>query len=726
MQRRSLARLFDLIFSLALVVVLVFGSVGHASAATVIYVKPTGSGAKNGTSWANAYAGLQTALAHITPGISTQIWVAKGTYKPTTGSCTPTNTETKRRASFVLKNGVAIYGGFAGTETLLKQRKPNKNVTTLNGDICVLGDNTDNSYHVVRGGGTDSTAILDGFTVKNGSANGAAFSGQPREGGGIYNVNSSPTLRNLVLTLNSAADIGGGGMYNQGSNPRLTNVTFTANSANNLGGGMYNLNSNPVLTRVRFTSNTVGDPGGAGMYNNNSSPKLTSVTFTTNTAGAEGGGIYNANNSNPALAKVTFTGNTAITGGGMSNESSSPKLTNVTFIDNHATGSGQGGGGMFNNNISHPTLTNVTFTGNTTAGSGGALYNNSGSNPVLTNVTISGNQAGAGGGLANQSSSPTLKNVTVSGNTASTASAGDAMNNNGSSPLINNSIFWGDDAGTNEIANSASTLTINDSIIQNSVAGSNCLSDGQAVCTHVLAADPVLGILQKNGGATKTMAPGAASAAIDAGGTNSTCPAKDQRGIVRPQGPACDVGAYEVKAMLFRSSGAYDGQIIGAGGSPNTAGATLSVGDTSTKKQYRSFLSFDTAGLPDGAVVASANVKLRKQTANGGPFAGLGTLQIDLAKPYFGSGPGLVTTDFSAAATTSPAGAVGSALVSGWFTGPLNAAGRSNINKTGTTQLRLEFTTPTDNDSTADFIAVYSGNYSTTTYRPLLTVYYNP
>jgi hypothetical protein len=76
----------------------------------IIYVKSGSTG--NGSAWNNAYGSLATAIAAAVAG--DEIWVAAGTYKPTTG--------TDRTASFNLKNNVGIYGGFAGTETTRNQR----------------------------------------------------------------------------------------------------------------------------------------------------------------------------------------------------------------------------------------------------------------------------------------------------------------------------------------------------------------------------------------------------------------------------------------------------------------------------------------------------------------------------------------------------------------------------------------------------------------------------
>jgi hypothetical protein len=107
------------------------------SSGTRWYVNASAAGG-NGTSWACAFNDLQQALAASDAG--DEIWVAKGTYKPTTG--------TDRTASFAMKNGVAIYGGFNGTETAQNQRNRATNVTILSGDIGTPNDNSDNSYHV--------------------------------------------------------------------------------------------------------------------------------------------------------------------------------------------------------------------------------------------------------------------------------------------------------------------------------------------------------------------------------------------------------------------------------------------------------------------------------------------------------------------------------------------------------------------------------------------------
>lgn len=106
---------------------------------TTIFVNLEAKGSNNGSSWSNAYTNLQTAIANAKSG--DEIWVAKGIYRPTL--------KTERTVSFVLKNGVKMYGGFAGNETSINQRDIEKNVTKLSGDIGTQGSNSDNTYNVV-------------------------------------------------------------------------------------------------------------------------------------------------------------------------------------------------------------------------------------------------------------------------------------------------------------------------------------------------------------------------------------------------------------------------------------------------------------------------------------------------------------------------------------------------------------------------------------------------
>ncbi|RPJ25142.1 MAG: CSLREA domain-containing protein, partial [Chloroflexi bacterium] len=353
------------------------------------YVKSDATGANNGSSWTNAYTDLQSALSAASSG--DEIWVAAGIYKPTTGA--------DRTSSFVLKNGVPVFGGFAGTETFAAQRDSETHVTILSGDIGITGDNSDNSYHVVIGSNTDHSAILEGFTITGGNANVSP----DINGGGMYNYRGSPTIVNVIFSGNSAAFFGGG-MYNggqewdllpNGSHPSLTNVIFDGNSAQE-GGGMQNFYySHPVLTNVTFSNNTATRAGG-GMENfHYGSPTLTNVTFSGNIGGHAGGGISNWDHSDPTLTNVTFHANTVTEiGGGMANGfASNPTLKNVTINANQANQ----GGGIYNEG--YTIISNSILYGNP----GGEIYNAGGA----ANVTYSSVQGGYAG-IGNLDADPLL------------------------------------------------------------------------------------------------------------------------------------------------------------------------------------------------------------------------------------------------------------------------------------------------------------------------------
>jgi hypothetical protein len=337
---------------LALVVVaalgmLAFAWAGPARAQGVKYVEPGGSG--DCSSWANA-CGLQAALDSAVSG--DEIWVAKGVYKP--GS--------DRTATFRLKDGVGVYGGFDGDETLRDERDTNPSDTVLSGDVGIGGYKADNSYNVVTAGGTSPGTVLDGFVVRDGYASTTTF--PYFVGAGIYNDGGSPTLSNLLITGNEASAPtsagAGGGMYNSGGgSPRLTNVTFLGNRAKIEAAGMYNSFGSPTLVNVSFLDNGGGST-------------------------SSGGGMSSSGSgSNATLVNVKFSGNsTTNTGGGMTvDTSSTATLTNVTFAYNSAFNTRVGGGGLYvGDGSSRATVTNGIFWGNTVNGDATRPYSQIGTN----------------------------------------------------------------------------------------------------------------------------------------------------------------------------------------------------------------------------------------------------------------------------------------------------------------------------------------------------------
>ena len=383
-----------------------------------LYVNDDATGMGTGMTWTDAMKDLQTALQRARSG--DEIWVAGGTYKPTS--------DTNRTASFVMKEGVRIYGGFAGSETILEQRDWQANLTSLSGDLGVKDSSLDNSYHVIRNQSNHLTAaaVLDGFTITAGNANGTSSA---CNGGGMYNDYSSPTISNITFTANQASY--GGGMYNYYSSPSVLNVSFRNNNSTRAG-GMSNTDSNPILMNVIFIGNSA--TWGGGIENFRSSPALTNVAFIDNSASGSGGGILVESFSNPTLTNVTFINNrTEGSGGGMDIIEGSPILTNVSFLGNSA----YQGGGVFNG--SGTFFNNVIFSGNRATNGGGVFNFNTSSS--FTNVTFSGNSAEYGGGIyAYYFGSPSLHNSILWGNTARFGSQTFA---NGTSIWIENSIVQG-------------------------------------------------------------------------------------------------------------------------------------------------------------------------------------------------------------------------------------------------------------------------------------------
>jgi hypothetical protein len=297
------------------------------SNATIRYVTVNGAGAQDGTSWSNAAAGasLQAMIDASTSG--DEVWVATGLYKPT-------NT-TDRSIAFVMKNGVAIYGSFVGTETSLSQRV----FTCGPGSVLSggIGASTidDNSYQVIRNGnGLTSSAILDGFEIREANDPRTPTNSEGL-GGGIFNnggagASCNPTIRNCVITNNRAGF--GAGIFNSGYNggnasPRIENCIITNNHAYIGGGGLDNYglsgNASPTILNTIFYENTAAQRAG-GMYcwgggNGNANPVVRNTLFVKNSA-VDGGGVVSdrlnagtgsSGNSNPVFTNCIFRNNSA-------------------------------------------------------------------------------------------------------------------------------------------------------------------------------------------------------------------------------------------------------------------------------------------------------------------------------------------------------------------------------------------------------------------------------
>ncbi|MEQ8686004.1 MAG: LamG-like jellyroll fold domain-containing protein, partial [Imperialibacter sp.] len=177
------------------------------------YVDVNAVGNNDGSTWADAFTDLQSALAAAVDG--SEIWVAAGTYYPSGDDPS---------VSFVIPSGTSVYGGFNGTESSLSQRDPEANITILDGD----SPNFLNSYLVVYIGGSGNNARLDGFTVRGGSGE----FGTDNYGGGIkIEGGADPILANLIIQLNQ--NDFGAGLYAANSSVTIENSAFLSNSVIN-------------------------------------------------------------------------------------------------------------------------------------------------------------------------------------------------------------------------------------------------------------------------------------------------------------------------------------------------------------------------------------------------------------------------------------------------------------------------------------------------------------
>ncbi len=370
--------------------------INSLSAKTIRWVKVDGTG--DGTSWANASNSIQTMIDNSTSG--DEVWVAKGTYYPTYELVA----RDARSRTFLLKDGVNLYGGFSGNETATTQRKLSdlngdgkidsfefSNVTLLSGDIDGIADvwsknanlwtitgNTGNCYRVVY----CQTAfviesLFDGFTIAGGNF---------YKGSGIYNQGKN-IVQNCIIQNNVSVNISDGALFNMGN---VNNCLIQNNFSNKTGsgGGVYNTG---VINNCTIINNSAGgtfisqSAGGAGGIQNNGSVNNCLIT------------------NNSAVYSVTNSG-----GGGYASSLAGGGIVNEGLIDNC----------VISNNYSSVNVTangNYTSSGQATGYSGGGVKNSG----TITNCFVNNNTA---------HSTTSLKNTGGSGNYEYSESGGGVHN----------------------------------------------------------------------------------------------------------------------------------------------------------------------------------------------------------------------------------------------------------------------------------------------------------
>ncbi|MCC7297964.1 MAG: hypothetical protein IT244_06475, partial [Bacteroidia bacterium] len=370
---------------LLLISLIAFG--GHLSA-TVYYVSPIGNNGAAGTSWSTAKQSVQNAINLASAG--DEVWIRSGTYFPTqdyTGNTAPAD---NREKTFYIPNGVKVYGGFDGTETQLYQRRnPNYFInpassyqTILSGDLGTIGNNSDNSYHVVTAAMTTGTGItLDGLIIRDGNANG--------------------TGSQIINTLNVARGSGGGIIFISASgttaNWTINNCILLSNNGGTNGGGARFTHGFLKMSNSIFSSNTIsGFSSGGGFYYSGSSTAgngtvtIENSVFVNNTATNAGGGIIVATSPQVTIYNSTFYNNSAPTIGGAiftSSSATNVSLNNSLFYNNLAVGSATAAAADISIASTTPTINNCFLqlsSGSYTGTLSGCTFGNT--NPSFTNT----------------------------------------------------------------------------------------------------------------------------------------------------------------------------------------------------------------------------------------------------------------------------------------------------------------------------------------------------
>jgi predicted outer membrane repeat protein len=431
--------------------------------ADTIFVDDDAPNGGDGLSWATAYNDLTDALNAVDVSI-TQIWVAAGTYTPTfqfTGGA-------PQSASFWFENNVSLLGGFAGNETDPNDRDPVANATILSGERGVPGDPTDNCDTVIRGFDiTNDTAVLDGFTITGGYAQ-----GDTERGGGV-NLEGGDTVFINCRFIDNYAVERGGAVWGDGT-PAFIDCTFIGNEAGGQGsgGGAIYCSGALALSGCVFQNNYSESVAGAVNAQN---ATITACVYDGNSANGSGGALI-GNGSFLTVIDSIFSNNVDFfnDGGAMINGANVVTIINTTFLNNSAPGRG---GAINNTNVnSATTLIGCTFLGNSSGEGGGGLVDWSDTLRVI-NCTFSGNSSAYVGGAiwSHNDLETTIANCTIVGNTAAQSGGGIYSPDDSTTTTMANTILWSntDSGGLDENAQLyvEGTLDINYSLVMGLTGG---------------------------------------------------------------------------------------------------------------------------------------------------------------------------------------------------------------------------------------------------------------
>jgi hypothetical protein len=469
------------------------------------------------------------------------------------GNCSLRQALTLANGNADPSNTVNLPASIAGYELPNGVLTISKSVTLQGAGAAgtVIVGNGSNRVLIVTGGAGISTAI-NGVTVTGGFVNG---SGGLVGGAGIRDESTagSLSLAGTVVSGNTATATGGNccnggaGIWTDGD------VTL--------------VNSSVIGNSMTVTAGAFCCDGGGGLYQDGGAITLTNSSISNNVAtifgglGNEGGGGFYQDGGNIVLNHSTVSGNRATLseapqfdgGGGFYQDGGETSLSEASVSGNTFNQSGSagtthnGGGGLFNDSGTL-TLTRSTVGANTanvvgtSNNGGGAIFHDSGELAISDStisanaLNVTGTTTNGGGGVYIVEGLTSLTSDTIAANNANVPGGG--VFNNGAEAMLLNTIVADDSApsGTN-CAPSPAFASLGHNI------------DSADTCNLGTAGDkkntePLLGVLENNGGPAFTQMPAPGSPAIDAG-SNAACAPTDERGEARPRGPACDIGAVE-------------------------------------------------------------------------------------------------------------------------------------------------------------------------------------
>ena len=476
-----------------------------------------GSDDADGRSWTSAKATIQAAIYACAETSIGDVWVrgASGTFD---GTYMLSDT-------IYLGDGVVVYGGFAGIESVLSERDPAANVTVIDGE--------GNLNYLVRCFAAEAEAAIDGFTITGGIKAGIL-------------CDSTLTVEHCLITGNALVSGGtsGAGVYQTSGDMVLRNSEVTGNGSVACEVGGIRIESPDSVMNIEGCSvsgNTGKYEGGIYLYGG--SLTITDSIINGNVQSGTGGyvgGVWATGTL--VIEDSIISGNSGTWFGGVAGEGNGTvvSITNSTISGN----SGEDVGGIYVGVNSFFVIESSTVSGNSSeiADGAGGIYVDGGTLSMVRS-TVSGNTAVLGTGGIYDSGTATIFGCTISENDALGEGYGGIFSDNADLDVKNTIV-----AGNTVSGTASDCIGTMDSYGYNLFGDTSGASITQMEGADIVGQNPLMGPLAENGGPTKTHALLPGSPAIDAGtcsDMNGGWVDHDQRGVSRPQLSSCDIGAYE-------------------------------------------------------------------------------------------------------------------------------------------------------------------------------------